>query len=330
MKIKKGIFLSTILVVIFFSCQKTNDSDLSISKNQLGVTIKDGMVRFPSIKAYLKVTEDKNHDQEKLFKQLNDCNFISLSQSSYRPSQAKITSQINSFTNSFDSSLYSEYLLQILNSDKMFMIGNFFIKVDMDNEFCSVLDGAEYPAEFSDILNNIFTNEHIMEFLNKDEPVLEFLQDLLDQTVTWPEYQDSLAKKGGQGICFKRGRASAHDEKKDTYTSSFGSQQVFWTTTDYFRGFLHFELTAQGDCSIPLDPTSIEGDYNWEGVCRNSGTGHYKHVSENISPGGQNGSTHYQNKFKAYSGGSALKTISLTCQTTCLADGTVGATASIQ
>lgn len=329
MKITKGIFLSVILAVIFFSCQKTNDSGFSSSKNELGVTIKNGMVRFASIKAYIKVTEDKNNEQEQLFKQLHDLHFISLSQSSYRPSQANVNGQINSFTNSFDSSLYSEYLLQILNSEKMFMLEDFFVKVDMDNEFSSVLDGAEYPAEFTDIVNNIFTNEHIMEFLNKDEPVLDFLQDLLDQTITWPEYQDSLARKGGQGICFKSGRASAYDSKTDTYIGSLGNPREMYTSAGYFRGFLHFELTAQGDCSYAGDPTVIEGDYHWEGVCKNSGTGHIKQGSENISPGGQNGSTHFQNKFKAYSGGSALKTINLSIRTTA-PDGTLSQIASVQ
>ncbi len=326
MKINKSTLFVLLAILLGNGCTKIDDS---INIDKTPVTIKEGIVVFDKIEDYLHIAENIDEKQTELSKQLNQGNFSSLKYRTFSAnSSTNGVNSISNFTNDFDTTLYTKYLLEILNEDKICMIDSFLIKVDMDNVFCSVIDQKQYSSETSDILENDFSNPHIMVFLDPSEPVLEVLSGLRDNTITWEGYQDSLARKGGQGICLKRGLRNKEDVKLDYYLGNLGNYRPFTTKAGYYRGFIHFELTAEAYCHYAFDPIEMYGSYSWEGVCKGSKQGTYRQSSYNVSPNGSGGSVHYENIKRLYSGGSALRSVSLTTQATAPSN-TVGQVASI-
>lgn len=297
MKLVKILVLPIFMAAVFFSCKKTgNTEDIGLSASD--VTVKDGIVTFKSIAAYLAVAENKNGEQSQLAEKLKAVNFKSLK--SNAESVAPITSAASSnsiaiITNAFNPALYSDYLLSILNTDKICSINGFWVKVDMDNIFCSAIDVTLYPNGYNDLKNNAFTNSNIMTFTNANEPVIDVLGGIRNNTLTWASYQSQLAQaKGGGGICFGSGRKSEYSGNPKYLPNGAVIGSSVW----YSKEFIHFELgfEAYVNGNGIFDRISVSGSYQYEGVCKGSG------LSIIYWPP----NTWYRKQL-VYSGGSALK-----------------------
>jgi hypothetical protein len=59
--------------------------------------------------------------------------------------------------------LYPEFLLKILNDDRIVQIENWIVKVDMITERCLVLE-KKYAHEYNDLVNDNLSNPHVMIF----------------------------------------------------------------------------------------------------------------------------------------------------------------------
>ena len=292
------------MVAIFFSCKKT-DNNILASAAENEVTVKNGVVTFPTTADYLAAIDNKSKKQQRMFTTLKEKNFVALRS---RPiKQPAITGTgINSFTNAFDTTLYSEYLLGVLNQDKICSINGYLVKVDMDNVFCSVIDETLYASETGDLRNNVFTNPHVMTFVHPDEPVLEVLTRMRNNELTWAQYQDSLARKGGQGICFKKG-AKAEKQYTTIPVGPAGNEVV--AVSEYNKYFLHFELLASGYAKFNwvFSGSLIEGKYEYVGACKGSGKGTFR-IRTGEKPD--------LLRYLVYSGGSALSVRKLETITT--------------
>ncbi len=320
MKTIKILSLVLLLCALFTACKKNDNAELK-DDSEASVSIKNGLVIFNSFADYIKVTENKNNEQLSLFKTLKNTNFLSLSKRAYSSQPANyVANQINSFSNAFDSTLYTDYVLSILNKDKICVIDGFWVKVDMDNNFCSALDQSLYPNEYNDLLNNNQNNNsHIMVFLSQDEPVLECLQKIRSGEINWTEYQDLVAKKGGQGICFKKGADAAYNQRQKSVA---GTKLVIYSIACYMTNFLHYELYTEGYANADgiFDNVRLGGKYQWEGSCRNSGSNPQFLFTPNP--------VYWKHKVSVYSGGSTLSTAKLQTTTFTYNYG-AGATASI-
>lgn len=279
-------------ILMMASCKKT---ETTMDENKPGndeyktgnISVTNGIVNFSSFATYLKTVENKDKEQAALQQKLNSLNFVSLKRKSYQATPSSFTTNtINSFTNAFDSSLYTDYLLSILNTDKICIIDGFWIKVDLDNQFCDALDSTLYPNEYNDLKNNVQTNNHIMHFLSQDEPVLEALKGIRDGSLTWAQYQEHVSRKGGQGICFRQGVQARTHSPLPRYNLT--------ATAQYLTGFISFELSAAGKNSFQSQ-VYLQGRYDWEGSCKNSDTNVFTYWP--ISNYG---------KLVIYSGGSSL------------------------
>jgi hypothetical protein len=295
MKILKFIGVAIFMVAVFLACKKTADDPLGTAAAN-GVDLKNGIVTFKSTADYLAATENKKGEQTNLIARLKENMFRSLRQLPLK-SAPSFSNRINEFTNAFDTSLYSNYLLSILNQDKICSINGYLVKVDMDNVFCSVIDQTQYASESADLVNNVFSNPHIMTFVNPDEPVLEVLTRMRNNQLTWPQYQDSLAKKGGQGICFKSG---ARAEEKNVVIPYGTSGDIISAVAEYGKYFLHFELLATGYAkrNWAFSYAEMTFQYEYTGVCNGGGAGTKKIVTNQKSLG--------LLQYTIYSGGSAL------------------------
>jgi hypothetical protein len=295
MKILKFIGVAIFMIAIFLSCKKTEDNPLATAAAN-DVSLKNGVVTFSTTADYLAAIENGSNKQEQLFSLLKENNFIALRQKAIKPN-ANGGAGINSFTNAFDTSLYTKYLLDVLNQDKICSINGYLVKVDMDNVFCSVLDQIRYASESADLVNNRLTNPHIMTFLNPNEPVLEVLARMRNNELTWAQYQDSLARKGNQGICFKSGASPL-------YNSAFRDVNVngrilrIFSEASYTTAFVSFELVAYGSANGNgiSDWVSLNGRYEYEGACKGSGNATIRIPA-----------TGWRYRFLAYGGGSALR-----------------------
>lgn len=303
MKHLKILALPIFMAAVFFSCKKSGDVQNVNQPQASEVTVKNGIVTFSSIAAYLKTTENKNGEQAKLEGVLKTAGFKSLKSKAAESAPASVassTSNIAIITTAFDSSLYSQYLLSILNTDKICSVNGFLVKVDMDNVFCSAIDETLYPGSYNDLKNNVFTNANVMTFTDANEPVVDVLDGIRNATLTWVSYQDQLSKKGGQGICLARGAKGKKDVETVGVQGSNG-QATITASADYGQYFLHFELVAAiGAVGTDL-PIAFFGRYDWNGVCKGWGNGTYNYPNNNIY-------VPFVHTLVLYSGGSALAT----------------------
>lgn len=302
MKLLKILAIPIFITVVFFSCKKT-DSNSVVAVAESAVTVKKGIVTFTSTAAYLNVTANKNDEQQKLAEKLKADNFMALESKQQEltvSSATSTSSSISTINTSFNADLYSTYLLDILNQDKICSINGYWVKVDMDNIFCSAIDATAYPNEYDDLKNNVFTNAHIMTFINPNEPVIDVLDQIRNNTLTWQGYQTQLANaKGGQGICFKSG---ANALKKVVTVPIPNSSATITASAEYGTYFLHFELVgAIGSTNLVFTPP-MYGKYHWEGVCKGFDSNTFNYPNNNIFP------RRIRVTARAfYSGGSALR-----------------------
>ncbi len=295
----KKIAVVLFLASSFIACQK-NDKSKEVNNE---VTLEKGIVSFKKTNTYLSVTSNYE-EQQNLVASLKLQGFKPLSNKTPIP-KLQTNGSITNISNTFDPSLYSDYLLRILNQDKICSINGYWIKVDMDNDFCTAIDAGLYPNEYNDLKNNVFTNNHIMVFLNANEPVLEVLSQIKDGTLTWQQYQNILPNKGGGGICLASGKNNQGDVKYRAYVNFQIVAQVW-----YRKAFIHFEMVAQGSTTSPAAPNDkpkvkIIGTYQYEGVCKGSGSGTI--LLGNFSL--------WRETYSVYSGGSPLKTTKIKSKT---------------
>ncbi len=314
MKVLKFVVFAAFTTLFIVGCNKNKNESTQLQTDIISeVTISKGVVTFLNSQNYLSVAENKNNEQNKLEQKLKVANFIALNtRPEVSPSSANSSNIVPTIkVTSFDRQLYSDYLLSVLNTNKIVSVDGFFVKVDMDNMFCSAID-ALLPNAYNDLVNNSFAkNANIMIFLNPDEPVIEVLNRIRNNKLTWDQYQFELSKKGsgGQGICF--GRGALGDYKDKVYYNFIGGTlpggQIV-VTARYLKNFLHFSLDCQawvrqayGDPNTIVCTSSVlmNYTYEWEGVCANSGIG--KEWRDNRDAECQKVSS------VIYSGGSALK-----------------------
>ncbi len=325
-KVFKLLMASLIVILFFHACKKNTqiNTDNIVNPQSQNVVIKNGVVIFPTSASFLNIAENKNNEQGNLFATLNEAKFSSLRTKSSVGTQQNLINNTtaNIVTSStFDSSLYTNYLLGVLNTDKMCTINGFFIKIDMENNLCAALDATAYSNEYNDLVNNNFSNSHIMVFVQQEEPVLAVLDAIRTNQTTWQNYHDNLLPaKGGGGICIKAGD---NGTKK---TTSFPINpispnlpnfllQYAVIKQSYIKNFIHFELNCEAYATRKsglfsviscAGTTKFTFSYYYEFACGGGGHSAQPTVySEGCSNTGN---------FSIYSGGTALRYTQITAK----------------
>jgi hypothetical protein len=289
MKVLKLIAIPIFIMLVFFSCKKINDDTIALEPENV-YSIKNNLLTFNSFSSYQAAVENKNNEQDKLYRKIKSESFTELKSKPQITNVSNNISNSNSISqivNSFDSSLYTNYLLEILNTDKIFSINGFLIKVDMDNNFCSFIDLITNPNGYQDLNSNNFNNTNIHLFLDVNEPVLLVLEKIRNNEITWEGYQTELAGKVNNpgGICFRSG---AKAERKtqlipSNQISGYGFGDII-SAVEYKSNFLSFTLKwesrIRGNGGFP-PPTLCNKNvsfrvlysYDFEGACYGSGNG---------------------------------------------------------
>ncbi len=302
----KLLFTVFVTCFIIAGCKKmNNDNDIEqtpVSKIE-GVMVNKGVVTFANVAVYEKVTQNKSGEWD-IINGITQNQHLELLKD--RASATNDETNRNfapgaPITNNFDLNLYSTYLLSILNADKIVSINGYFVKVDMDNIFCSFIDQAA-PNAYAELNSNNFSSDNIHVFVDPNEPVLEVLSQMRAGTLSWDNYQYELARKGG-GICLKSGRDGIRRQSPNLYLPQH--PDIFlYVAASYSNYFLHHELIAS---------RGIVGA-NWEGG------GYIKHTYNYTTSCGKYfaGNLSYtyninRNDIRVlYSGGTTLKAFNIT------------------
>jgi hypothetical protein len=291
MKNIKCLIVLVLMASILFSCKKTNSEENNIVTNINDVTVKNGVVTFNSFSSYFEAVENKNDAQAALFSKIESQNFVALkSKTGIANFSNNTVSNLSQLINSFDSSLYTDYLLGVLNTDKIFNLNGFLIKVDMDNNFCSFIDLITNPNGYQDLNTNNFANSNIHVFLNEDEPVLTVLEAIRNNQITWESYQIELSRKTNNpgGLCVKAGAAGERKSQSLGYIppySNFGAGFI-GSNVAYIKNFLSFTLKwdsriYKGGSTPPPSICNrnvsfrVNCVYEFVGACKGSGTASY-------------------------------------------------------
>lgn len=300
-----AVFTVLLSLNFLLSCKKVSNNE-ALSSN---VTIQNGVLTFKNTETYLSITANKNGEQNSLLPIIQTSNFKSLrssASSNVNLSATVVNPTSNIITSpAFDSSLYTDYLLTILNADKIVNINGYYVKVDLENSFCSIIDATLYPDEYNDLKNNNFSNSHIMTFVNPNEPVIDVINSLRTNQLTWQSYLDQRASaKGGGGICFASGAKRAYATQE--YPNIIPGVNLH-VVTQYATGFIHFQLDSWTEAYSNQYPHTHFLDinfrvrywYEYKGACKGSGIGDGWYQSGRVAAGDPVTAT-------VYSGGSAL------------------------
>lgn len=145
--------------IFFTACQQEQLNESLPEETQAPeVFFKNNYVAFNSIEVYDKTIVDLS--KEKTLDDLKQINENPLS-------NLKRSSDLN-------EELYDDFLLSILNEDKIVQIGQWIIKVDMENEIVSVIS-----EDNIDLIKNMVDdveNENIYKFTTEDD-VLDLLEE---------------------------------------------------------------------------------------------------------------------------------------------------------
>jgi hypothetical protein len=88
-------------------------------------------------------------------------------------------------------SLYPEFLRLILNTDKIVTIGNFLVKIDLDNHIGLVI-AANAPKAYNTLLLNNTAASGIMVFSDEDDDAIDILEAIEAGTLTVANYKTML------------------------------------------------------------------------------------------------------------------------------------------
>ena len=105
--------------------------------------------------------------------------------------------------------LYPDFLKEVLNTDNIFQIGNYLIKIDLVNERGLVIASSNDNA-YSNLVNNNLTATGMMVLDGDEDFGLELLEALANNTTTPAEYQSFLnANRPCPGAAKRKDAANA-------------------------------------------------------------------------------------------------------------------------
>jgi hypothetical protein len=277
--------------VILFSCKK-NDCIHKAPDFENDPVIINGVATFKTIKDYVNAAENIYGRQKIVIEKLQLQNFASLK--NIYGSYLAFPYGKNALVNTFNPDLYTNWLLHILNQDKICCIDGYWIKIDLEKGFCAALDAEKYKDEFEDIKDNVFTNGHILRFDNEGVPVLEVLDSIRQNQLQGKDERLKYTPINVAGACTGTGTAS-----NISSVPVYSGGALIMSIARYRQVFIQFELAADGYVNGAgiYDDITLTGKYEFVGLCNGSGA-----ASFYLGP-----ANNWAQSFIAYSGVTPLK-----------------------
>jgi len=223
--VSKILMFIFIAGLFFTACQKEQLVQTTQKESkEIEVFFKSNFLAFKTVESYKKTIGDLSEEKTLVnLKQINQNPLRNLKKST-----------------SLDEDLYPEFLLTILNEDKIVQIGEWIIKVDMEKNIVSVINEENY-----DLVDNLIegvTNKKIYQFSTSDD-VLDLLEDGSKGTVNTPQLK---------GIFCKEGYAADHNSHHTINVNGFLVQ----TQCRYYKGGIYYSLFAQVS-NVPPNPYAV-------------------------------------------------------------------------
>jgi len=165
---------------------------LNLYAQKTNLSIDNGMVKFGSLAVYEQYAENT----------LNQDDIVDLTVNS---------NEIKTLANDSDfvevDSLYDEFLLNILNTDKIFEMGSFMVKIDLENHQALAINAANANA-YADLVANNTDAMGMMVFDDEVDNGIDILEQIESNVLTPQSYKTAIEENGIFGRCrhAKRGK----------------------------------------------------------------------------------------------------------------------------
>lgn len=146
--------------------------------------------------------------------------------------------------------LYPDFLKEVLNTDDIFQIGNYLIKIDLVNDRGLVIAAGNFNA-YADLVNNNLSATGMMVLGGDEDFGLELLEALANNSTTPAEYQSFL---NAERAC--HGAARRKDARLETWITTNEQCDIGGTYTNgrtykmdnkvvYHKAIFYFSLQSK-------------------------------------------------------------------------------------
>ncbi|MGG9960491.1 hypothetical protein [Ferruginibacter sp. SUN106] len=163
---------SALIIFLGLFLIKTNAQNLSIS---------NGTLKFPSLAIYEQYA-DNTLDRNDIVNATTSLQTLG--------KQLGISPKDDT-----TESIYPEFLLQILNADKIFTLSRFFVKIDLENSQALVID-VNVPNAYSALVSNNTQADGIMVFNDETDNAMDILEGIENGTLAASNYQSAVNTDG--------------------------------------------------------------------------------------------------------------------------------------
>lgn len=178
------------LIVFFFALLAI------IVSNAQSVTVENNYIKFPSLNIYEQYSENT----------LNQNDIINFAASSLNVTTLY---EDNNFV-AVDT-LYPDFLKQILNTDKIYKMSDFFVKIDLENHQALVIN-SNISGAYQTLVNNNTNASGVMVFNDDTDNAMEILEGIENGTFTAQNYQASVSPSPN-GVLRRCGGAARQTHK---------------------------------------------------------------------------------------------------------------------
>lgn len=205
--------------------------------NAQNITVENGALKFSSIEVYEQFAENTMDRKE-------------IAEYGTKISPYEVTTTEDSDDT---NDLYPDFLKSIMNVDRIFAIGNFLIKMDLENNRALVIAALDPDAVGS--LNNFDgTNQDVLVFTDEEDYAADVLETITNSKITIAEYNKTKVEENA----FRRCRGADRENVKSQPVEIWGytknpkincPTQVIRTGMDneilYQKAIFYFSLSSK-------------------------------------------------------------------------------------
>jgi len=171
------------------------------------LSISNGTLKFSSLKVYEQYAEN-SLDQSEIVKVTSTISTLANQEPDLGGEDAEDIEPADS--------LYPDFLKQILNTDKIVTIGNYLVKIDLDNHIGLVIT-ADDPSAYKILLSDDTTARGVIVFSDEDDDAMDVLEAIDTGTMAIADYQAETSLRSR--------RAKRHKDATFQYWMQFANNR---------------------------------------------------------------------------------------------------------
>jgi hypothetical protein len=155
--------------------------------------------------------------------------------------------------------LYPDFFRKILNTDKIFALSTFLIKMDLENHRALIIN-AKIPNAYSTLVSNNLTANGIMIFDDETDNAMDILEGLENGTLNIKNYKSALTAP--QGLFRKCSGAPRNTDKSVELWNQIG--RVYYSMRNkvvYEKFIFYFSLQSKEESRLGYNSSTYGYNY---------------------------------------------------------------------